>query len=128
VCLAIYASPRDALIGIERRRLRAESAEASVADARGIAGSDAVGARAADTHLDVDMARFTSGLVPGAAFRVANAIHATVSVLADGHTARFTPAAGYLGRAGFSFAGTDSEGSTMSHDVGVLVAEALPPG
>jgi hypothetical protein len=93
-----------------------------------VAGSAAVGAAEADTHLDVDMAKFTSGLVPGAAFRVEGAIHGSVSVLPDGHTARFTPAAGYLGRAGFSFAGTDSEGSTLSHDVGVLVAEAIPPG
>jgi hypothetical protein len=93
-----------------------------------VAGSVAGGALARDTQLDVDMARFTSGLVPGAAFRVANAIQGTVAVLPDGHTARFTPAVGYLGRAGFSFAGTDSEGSTIRQDVGVLVAEAVPPG
>ncbi len=93
-----------------------------------VAGSAAAGAAAGDTYLDVDMAKFTSGLVPGAAFRVANSIHGSVSVLGDGHTARFTPAAGYQGRAGFSFTGTDTDGSTLSLDVAVLVAEAVPPG
>jgi hypothetical protein len=92
-----------------------------------VASSAAQGGGAEDTHLDVDMARFTSGLVPGAQFRVTNAIHGTVSVLPDGHTARFTPAPGFLGRAGFAFAGTDRDGSTIGHEVGVLVAEAVSP-
>ena len=50
----------------------------------------------------------------------------TVSVLADGHTARFVPAVGYVGRAGFAFAGTDGDKSTIGFDVGVLVADTLP--
>ena len=60
-----------------------------------VAGSAAAGAAAKHTYLDVDMTKFTSGLLPGATFRIVNAIHGGVSLLDDGHTARFTPAAGY---------------------------------
>ncbi|MES1210211.1 MAG: hypothetical protein ABUS79_30100, partial [Pseudomonadota bacterium] len=82
---------------------------------------------AGDTHMDVDMARFTSGLKAGATFTIKTAVNGTVTILPDGHTARFVPTMNVLGRAGFSFAGTDSDKSTISLDVGVLIAETLPP-
>lgn len=78
---------------------------------------------AADTSLDVDMARFTSGLKPGAVYTVSSAVGGTVSVAADGHTARFVPDVNFIGRGGFKFSGTDSDKSTIAMDVGVLVAE-----
>ena len=64
---------------------------------------------AADTSLDVDMARFTSGLKPGAVYTVSSAVGGTVSIAADGHTARFVPDANFIGRAGFNFSGTDQQ-------------------
>jgi hypothetical protein len=73
--------------------------------------------------LDVDMARFTSGLKTGAVYTVSSAVNGTVSVAADGHTAKFVPNASFVGRAGFKFSGTDSEKSTIGSDVGVLVGE-----
>ena len=76
-----------------------------------------------DTFLDVDMARFTSGLKSGAVYTVSSAVNGTVSVQADGHTARFVPNLDFVGRAGFKFSGTDSDKSTIASDVGVLVAE-----
>ena len=91
-----------------------------------VAGRMTAAGGTAATSLDVDMARFTQGLQPGATFTVARAINGTVSVLADGHTARFVPPLGYTGRAGFAFAGTDSDKSTIGFDVGILVAETLP--
>jgi hypothetical protein len=55
-------------------------------------------------------------------------VNGTVSVLAAGHTARFVPAANYVGRAGFAFAGTDGDRSTIGFDVdvGILIAETPP--
>ena len=81
------------------------------------------GVVAKGTSLDVDMARFTSGLKTGAVYTVSSAVNGTVSVSADGHTAQFVPDANFVGRAGFKFSGTDSDKSTIASDVGVLVAE-----
>jgi hypothetical protein len=91
-----------------------------------IAKRAAAGGGAGDSYLDVDMTRFTTGLKPGAAFTVADAVNGTVTILADGHTARFVPTADYVGRAGFSFAGVDSDKSQIGFPVGVLVVESLP--
>jgi hypothetical protein len=91
-----------------------------------VAKRTATGGGAGDSYLDVDMARFTMGLKPGAAFAISNAVNGTVTILADGHTARFVPTANYVGRAGFSFAGVDSDRSMIGFPVGVLVAETLP--
>jgi len=81
------------------------------------------GVVAKDTSLDVDMARFTSGLKTDAVYTVSSAVNGTVSVAADGHTAKFVPNPNFVGRAGFKFSGTDSEKSTIGSDVGVLVGE-----
>jgi len=78
------------------------------------------------TFIDVDMSRYTSGLKAGAVFTVSAASNGTVSVQPDGHTARFAPNSDFLGRAGFKFAGTDSDKSTIDMDVGILVAESVP--
>ena len=81
------------------------------------------GVVAKDTSLDVDMARFTSGLKTDAVYTASSAVNGTVSVAADGHTAKFVPNPNFVGRAGFKFSGTDSEKSTIGSDVGVLVGE-----
>ena len=78
---------------------------------------------AGDTSLDVDMSRFTSGLKAGAVYTVSSAVNGTVSVSADGRTARFVPNLNFVGRAGFRFSGTDGDKSTIASDVGVLVGE-----
>jgi hypothetical protein len=87
----------------------------------------AVARRTAGTpsFIDVDLGRFTSGLGAGATFTVAGARNGTVSLQPDGHTARFIPAIDYVGRAGFDFAGTDSDHSTIGFEVGILVADSV---
>ena len=79
-----------------------------------------------ETFIDVDLTRFTSGLKSGASFSVSGAAGGAVTVQPDGHTARFVPSLDYIGRAGFSFAGTDSDKSTIGLEVGILVAESVP--
>src|SRR5262249_51519424 len=59
-------------------------------------------------------------------FAVSNAMNGTIELLSDGHTARFTPTAGYCGSASFSVAVTDTgDGSssalTTTGTVAVLV-------
>jgi hypothetical protein len=81
------------------------------------------GVVAKGASLDVDMARFTSGLKTGAVYTVSSAVNGTVSVAADGKTAHFVPNSNFVGRAGFKFSGTDSDKSTIASDVGVLVGE-----
>jgi hypothetical protein len=81
---------------------------------------------AAQTALDVDLRKFTSGLKVGALFSVSAAMQGTVTLAADGYTAHFVPSASALGRGGFSFSGTDADKSTIGFDVGVLIAKTLP--
>jgi hypothetical protein len=76
----------------------------------------------AEVHQDVDLVRFTSGLNPGAVYTIVSANHGTATILPDGKTARFVPEVDFMGRAGFIFKGTDSDNSTISSDVGVLVS------
>jgi hypothetical protein len=76
----------------------------------------------ADAHQDVDLVRFTSGLKPGAVYTIVSATNGTASILPDGKTARFVPEVNFAGRAGFTFKGTDSDNSTISSEVGVLVS------
>jgi hypothetical protein len=56
-------------------------------------------------------------------YTVSSAVNGTVSVSADGRTARFVPNLNFVGRAGFRFSGTDGDKSTIASDVGVLVGE-----
>jgi Bacterial Ig domain len=80
----------------------------------------------ADTFLDVDLRKFTLGLGTATTYSVRSPTHGSVSLQADGHTARFIPEASFTGRAGFSYSGTDQDKSSIGFDVGVLVADQLP--
>src|SRR5439155_6621167 len=65
-----------------------------------------------DTFVDVDLRTLASDVETPAdslAFSVGGAVHGTVSLLEDGHTARFTPAANYNGSAAaFTYSVTDT--------------------
>jgi hypothetical protein len=55
-------------------------------------------------------------------FRVGGAVNGTVTLLADGHTARFTPDAGYTGPAAFAYTATD-----IGHGPDVLLHYSFEP-
>lgn len=64
-----------------------------------------------DMPIDIDLAPLVSDSDTAAAnirFRVGAASHGSVSLLSDGHTARFTPDAGYWGPASFAFHASDA--------------------
>jgi len=75
----------------------------------------------------VDLGRFTSGFA-SQVFTMLNAVHGTVSLGSDGHTAQFTPAKDFVGVGGFQFSLPYRDGATATFTVGVCVTTvALPP-
>jgi autotransporter-associated beta strand protein len=82
---------------------------AATNDEPNTAGGDATGT--ADNSVDVDLRAYASDdNTPSEQLRfsVGTATNGTVTLLADGHTARFTPNAGYIGVPSFSFTATDT--------------------
>ncbi len=64
---------------------------------------------------EIELRQFTRGFTNySPVFTVANATNGTVSLVAGGMRARFTPTAGFTGPAGFMFTVTDSDGSTLT--------------
>ena len=77
--------------------------------------------------MDVDLRSFTAAVSNGL-YSVSNATNGTVAMRPDGHTARFTPATDFYGRASFQFGVVDAPGGGMTNTVGVLVQPiARPP-
>jgi hypothetical protein len=77
----------------------------------------------AGAPADVDLAAYTAGFAAvGPAVQVSGAQNGAVALQADGHTARFQPAAGFQGLASFSFRVTGSDGTASSGAVTVLVS------
>jgi len=75
-----------------------------------------------DTAVDVDLRTLVTDLETAddaLIFSVAGASHGTVTLLTDGHTARFTPAANYNGAASFTYDVTDTgDGGSAAKTVG----------
>lgn len=67
-----------------------------------------------ENPVDIDLrAYITDDATPAAQmlFTVSNAVNGTVTLLADGYTARFTPTPGYTGVPSFNFTATDAGGN-----------------
>ncbi|MFO1475411.1 MAG: Ig-like domain-containing protein [Verrucomicrobiota bacterium] len=75
-----------------------------------------------DRALDIDLADYARGLT-NPVFSAASALHGTVTMNPDGHTARFVPDAGYTGTAGFGFTATD--GLVLSNAVSIMVVPGV---
>ena len=87
----------------------------------------------AGVAADIDLSTLTTGYTSVSSRQVqlalADSASGTVQLLADGKTARFTPAAGFTGTAQFLHTVTDSAGDTMSGTIVVRVAAvAEAPG
>lgn len=74
-----------------------------------------------NTPLDLDLRKWNARFSSGTVYSVFDAEGGTVTLLADGHTARFTPETDYTGPAGFKYTLTDGSGFTET--VGLLVSE-----
>ena len=75
---------------------------------------------AEDGSVDVDLGNFIDAEYPDSLkanliFSVADASHGTITLLSDGHTARFTPAANYNGPASFNFTYATSADPNFHH-------------
>jgi len=72
---------------------------------------------------DLDLSAWTLGFsTVSPTFTVSGAQNGTVTLQADGHTARLTPTAGFHGLATYSFTVTGSDGSAYTGQAAVLVA------
>jgi fibronectin type 3 domain-containing protein len=80
-----------------------------------------------NSTIDLNLSQYAGGFVNSPTFSVSNPSNGSVSLLSDGHTAHFTPTAGFYGLGKYNFTVTDSAGSTMTLTVGVLVQPAAPP-
>jgi hypothetical protein len=78
---------------------------------------------AAGASVDVDLSAWATGF-GGASptYTVSGAQYGTVALQADGHTARFQPAAGFHGVAWFSFKVAGSDSTAYTSEVQVLAA------
>ena len=80
------------------------------------------------TFVDVNLGNFTAGMANNATYTVSNPTNGVVSLLGDGRTARFTPAAGFFGRGSFQFTSLDTlAGGGMTNTVQVLVTPVAAP-
>ncbi|MBN2037375.1 MAG: hypothetical protein JW768_11580 [Chitinispirillaceae bacterium] len=83
---------------------------------------DLHGRTSSATAVDIDLLQYAggfSGVNP--ALSVSNAVGGAVSLGSDGHTARFTPASGFSGLAGFAFTVSGTDNTSYSDTVSVLV-------
>jgi hypothetical protein len=80
-----------------------------------------------NSFVDVDLLPYTSGFTNGPTYTLSNPTNGGVKLLNDGHSARFTPAIGFVGLGSFKFTVTDTAGSSMSDTAGVLVTVPPPP-
>ncbi len=76
--------------------------------------------------LDVELWPFTAAMT-NATYSVSGATNGTVVLRPDGHTARFTPAAAFYGRASFRFGAVNPAGGGMTNTVALLITPVLPP-
>jgi hypothetical protein len=76
----------------------------------------------AGTSIDVDLASFTLGFTDmSPTFAITQPACAAVQLLSDGHSARFTPAAGFTGVTSFDFTVKGSDGTTYTQHLAVAV-------
>lgn len=80
-----------------------------------------------ERSVDIDLSLLTRGYTAGPVHTIGVVTNGSAILLADGRTARFTPAAGFLGLAQFSFTVVDSAGSSMTRTVAIRVLEPIVP-
>lgn len=81
-----------------------------------------------NTPVDIELWLYTSGFTnANPVYFVDNATNGTVSLLANGHTARFAPATNFIGLGGFRFAVTGSDGTAYTNSVAVVITAVRQP-
>jgi autotransporter-associated beta strand protein len=75
-----------------------------------------------NNSVNIDLTAYTLGLA-NPAFVLSNAVNGTVLLLADNHTAQFTPTSGFTGAGNFTYAVT---GTALTGNVAVVVTPTTP--
>ncbi len=83
---------------------------------------------ATNQSVDVELWQYTSGFTNVTpTYVVDNATNGTVLLLANGHTARFTPDTNYSGLAQFRFRVSAADGTTYTNNVGLVISSLPQP-
>jgi autotransporter-associated beta strand protein len=78
--------------------------------------------------VNVDLSQYASGFTNvNPVYTVSAALNGSVSLLLDGHTARFVTANNYVGQSSFVFTVAGSDGSHMTNTVGLVISSVPPP-
>jgi hypothetical protein len=80
-----------------------------------------------ERSIDINLGLLTRGYTASPIHSLGVVTHGSATLLADGKTARFTPAAGFFGLAELSFSVIDSAGSSMTRTVAIRVLEPIVP-
>ena len=83
---------------------------------------------AINTNLDIDLTPYCSGFTNvSPIYSLSSVVNGTVTLLPDGHTARYTAPANFTGRASFNFKVAGSDGTAMTNTMGLVVTGVAPP-
>jgi len=75
-----------------------------------------------NSYVDIDLLGLMQGFkAVSPTFTVANTVNGSVSVLADGHSVRYTPTTNYMGMSSFNFTVKGNDGTTFTGVVSLLV-------
>jgi autotransporter-associated beta strand protein len=78
--------------------------------------------------VNVDLSQYASGFTNvNPVYTVSAALNGSVSLLLDGHTARFVTVNNYVGQSSFVFTVAGSDGSHMTNTVGLVISSVPPP-
>ena len=81
-----------------------------------------------NTNLDIDLVQYASGFTNvSGVFSISNVVNGTVTLLPDGHTARYLPPTNFTGRASFLFKVAGNDGTSMTNTIGLVVTGTVPP-
>jgi len=81
-----------------------------------------------NTNLDIDLVQYASGFTNvSPVYTFSNVVNGTVTLLLDGHTARYTPPTNFVGRASFLFKVAGNDGTSMTNVIGLVVTGTAPP-
>jgi len=82
-----------------------------------------------NSNIDIDLNTYTGGFTNvSPVFTTSENTNGTSTLLADGHTVRFTPTADFSGIGSFKFSVTGSDKTTYSNTISIAISQTKPTG
>lgn len=80
-----------------------------------------------NTNIDIDLKAYTGGFTNvSPVFTSSENTNGTITLLADGHTVRFTPTTDFSGIGSFKFSVTGSDKTTYSNTISIAISQTKP--